>query len=157
MPPARRSRRRQVVDIVRNYLTKNPEILVEMTTELDKRQAAEQAEKQQKVISDNADAMFRSPLAFVAGNPDGDVSVVEFFDYNCGYCSGRCPTWSSWSTTTARCALVLKELPIFGEDLEAAAKAALAARQAGQIFRDASEAVHRARQGRQGEGAADRR
>src|SRR5262249_39574518 len=55
----------QIVDVVRDYLTKNPEILVEMTTELDKRQAAEQAAKQQKTISDNADAIFRSPLAFV--------------------------------------------------------------------------------------------
>src|SRR4029077_9111719 len=89
--PGQALQEKQVVDIVHNYLTKNPEILVEMTTELDKRQAADQVEKQQKLISDNANAIFRSPLAFVAGNPDGDVSVVEFFDYNCGYCKPALP------------------------------------------------------------------
>src|SRR4249920_2714352 len=78
--------RARVEGILRDYLTKNPEILVEMTTELDKRQAAEQAAQQQKAISDNADKLFRSPVAHVAGNPSGDVSIVEFFDYNCGYC-----------------------------------------------------------------------
>ena len=155
--PGQALQEKQVVDIVHNYLTKNPEILVEMTTELDKRQAADQAEKQQKTISDNADAMFRSPLAFVAGNPDGDVSVVEFFDYNCGYCRRALPDVVKLVDNDGKVRVVLKELPIFGEDSEAAAKAALAARQAGQIFRDASEAVHRARQGRQGEGAAYRR
>src|SRR6516225_3569477 len=54
---------RSIERITRDYLTKNPDILVEMTNELDKRQAAEQAEKQQKVIGDNAEAIFRSPLA----------------------------------------------------------------------------------------------
>src|SRR5919106_5590200 len=68
---------KSVVDIVHNYLTKNPEILVEMTTELDKRNQAEQAEQQEKVISENAEAIFRSPLAYSAGNPNGDVAVVE--------------------------------------------------------------------------------
>ena len=76
--------------IVRDYLLKNPEILVQMTTELEKRQAFEQqhqaARRQQKTIFENADAIFRSPVAHVAGNPNGDVSVVEFFDYKCGYC-----------------------------------------------------------------------
>src|SRR5262249_23474653 len=66
----------RVEQIMRDYLTKNPEILVEMTNELDKRQAAEQAAKQKKAIADNAEAIFRSPIAHVAGNPGGDVSIV---------------------------------------------------------------------------------
>ena len=82
---------KRVANVVRDYLIKNPEILVEMTTELDKRQASDQAEKQQKVIGDNAEAIFRSPLAHTAGNPNGDVSVVEFFDYNCGFCRRALP------------------------------------------------------------------
>ena len=77
---------KKIVAVVHDYLTKNPEILVEMTTELDKRQQAEQASQQEKVISDNADALFRSPMSYSAGNPNGDVTVVEFFDYNCGFC-----------------------------------------------------------------------
>jgi protein-disulfide isomerase len=125
---------KEIADVVHDYLTKNPEILVEMTTELDKRQAAEQAEKQQKVISENADAIFRSPLAFVAGNPDGDVSVVEFFDYNCGYCRRAMPDVVKLVDSDKKVRLVLKELPIFGDDSEAAAKAALAAHRQGKYF-----------------------
>ena len=132
--PGQALQEKQVVDIVHNYLTKNPEILVEMTTELDKRQAADQAEKQQKLISDNANAMFRSPLAFVAGNPDGDVSVVEFFDYNCGYCKRALPDVVKLVDNDSKVRVVLKELPIFGEDSEAAAKAALAAHKQGKYF-----------------------
>src|SRR4249919_2203146 len=45
----------------------------------------------EKKISDNADALFRSPHAYVAGNPNGDVSVVELFDYNCGFCRRALP------------------------------------------------------------------
>jgi protein-disulfide isomerase len=125
---------RRVVDIVRNYLTKNPEILVEMTNELDKRQAAEQAEKQQKVIGDNAEAIFRSPLAHVAGNPNGDVSVVEFFDYNCGFCKRALPDVVKLSQNDNKVRLVLKELPIFGEESEGAAKVALASAKQGKYF-----------------------
>ena len=132
--PGQALQEKQVVDIVHNYLTKNPEILVEMTTELDKRQAADQAEKQQKLISDNANAMFRSPLAFVAGNPDGDVSVVEFFDYNCGYCRRALTDVVKLTNDDGKVRLVLKELPIFGDDSEAAAKIALAADKQGKYF-----------------------
>jgi len=124
----------RVEGILRDYLTKNPEILVEMTTELDKRQAEEQATQQKKAISDNADAIFRSPVAHVAGNPSGDVSVVEFFDYNCGYCRRALPDVVKLVNGDGKIRLVLKELPIFGEDSEAAAKLALASDKQGKYF-----------------------
>ncbi|MGH6737296.1 MAG: DsbA family protein [Methyloceanibacter sp.] len=124
----------EVVDIVRNYLTENPEILVEMTTELDKRQQQEQAALQEKVISDSADALFRSPLAFAAGNPNGDVTVVEFFDYNCGYCKRAMPDVVKLIDNDGQVRFVFKELPIFGEESEDAAKGALAANKQGKYF-----------------------
>ena len=120
--------------ILRDYLTKNPEILVEMTTELDRRQLAEQAEVQNKAIGDNAEAIFRSPVSHVAGNPDGDVSVVEFFDYNCSYCRRALPEVVKLVNDDGKIRLVLKELPIFGEDSEAASKLALAADKQGKYF-----------------------
>jgi protein-disulfide isomerase len=123
-----------ITDVVHNYLTKNPEILVEMTNELDKRQQAEQAEQQQKVISENADAIFRSPLAHVAGNPNGDVTVVEFFDYNCGFCRRALPDVVKLIDNDDKVRVVFKELPIFGEESESAAKAALAAAKQGKYF-----------------------
>jgi len=125
---------KRIKKVVRDYLTKNPDILVEMTNELDKRQAAEQAEKQQKVIGDNAEAIFRSPLAHVAGNPNGDVSVVEFFDYNCGFCKRALPDVVKLAQNDNKVRLVLKELPIFGEESEGAAKVALASAKQGKYF-----------------------
>jgi protein-disulfide isomerase len=125
---------KQIVDVVRNYLTKHPEILVEMTNELDKRQQAHQEEQQQKVISDNAEAIFRSPLAYVAGNPNGDVSVVEFFDYNCGFCRRALPDLVKLVDSDDKVRIVFKELPIFGEESEGAARVALAAGKQGKYF-----------------------
>jgi protein-disulfide isomerase len=119
---------------VRDYLTKNPEVLVEMTNELDKRQAAEQEAQQKKAISENADAIFRSPVSHVVGNPNGDVSLVEFFDYNCGYCRKAMPDVVKLVNDDGKIRLVLKELPIFGEDSEAAAKLALASNKQGKYF-----------------------
>jgi protein-disulfide isomerase len=125
---------KRVIDIVHNYLTKNPEILVEMTTELDRRQQEEQAALQEKVISENADAIFRSPLAYSAGNPEGDVTVVEFFDYNCGFCRRALPDVVKLIDNDDKVRVVFKELPIFGDDSEDAAKAALAAGKQGKYF-----------------------
>lgn len=126
--------KRQVVEIVREYLTENPEILVEMTTELDKRQMEEQAALQEKAISDNADALFRSSKSFAAGNPDGDVTVVEFFDYNCGFCRRAMPDVVKLIDNDDNVKFVFKELPIFGEESEDAAKGALAAMKQDKYF-----------------------
>ena len=124
----------RVEEIVRDYLTKNPEILVAMTTELDKRQQDETAAKQRKTITENADALFRSPKSHTAGNPNGDVTVVEFFDYNCGFCRRALPDLMKLMESDGQVRVVLKELPIFGEDSEAAAKGALAANKQGKYF-----------------------
>jgi protein-disulfide isomerase len=89
---------------------------------------------QQKAISDNADAIFRSPLSHVAGNPNGDVSVVEFFDYNCGYCRMALPDVVKLVNDDGKVRLVLKELPIFGDDSVTTAKLALASNKQGKYF-----------------------
>jgi protein-disulfide isomerase len=125
---------KQVVEIVRSYLTENPEILVEMTTELDKRQQEEQDAQQAEAIGENADALFRSEHSFSAGNPNGDVTVVEFFDYNCGFCKRAMPDVVKLVENDDQVKLVLKELPIFGEESEDAAKGALAAHKQGKYF-----------------------
>jgi protein-disulfide isomerase len=109
-----------------------------MTTELDERQAAEHrdqaAQRQRKSILDNADALFRSPISPVAGNPSGDVSLVEFFDYNCGYCRRALPDVVKLVNEDGKIRLVLKELPIFGDDSLAAAKLALASNKQSKYF-----------------------
>src|SRR6188472_618332 len=120
--------------IIRDYLINKPEILVEMTNELDKRQAAEQSVQQQKAISQNANAIFRSPVSHAAGNPNGDVSVVEFFDYNCPYCRHALPDVLKLLNEDGKVRLVLKELPILSDDSVAAARVALAANKQGKYF-----------------------
>jgi protein-disulfide isomerase len=120
--------------IIRDYLINKPEILVEMTNELDRRQTADQSVQQQKGISQNADAIFRSPVSHVAGNPNGDVSVVEFFDYNCSYCRRSLPDVLKLISEDGKVRLVLKELPILSNDSVAAAKLALAANKQSKYF-----------------------
>jgi len=94
----------------------------------------EQSVQQQKAISKNADAIFRSPVTPVAGNPNGDVSVVEFFDYNCPYCRRALPDVLKLINQDGKVRLVLKELPILSDDSVAAAKLALAANKQGKYF-----------------------
>jgi len=80
------SQRSEVERIVREYLIAHPEVLQEAMNELDKRQTAVQAEKHKAAIKQYSDALFSSPRQVVLGNPNGNVTFVEFFDYNCGYC-----------------------------------------------------------------------
>ena len=94
----------------------------------------EQSVQQQKAISKNADAIFRSSVTPVAGNPNGDVSVVEFFDYNCPYCRRALPDVLKLINQDGKVRLVLKELPILSDDSVAAAKLALAANKQGKYF-----------------------
>jgi len=120
---------KQVIKVVHDYLVKNPEILVDMSTELDKRQKAAEAAAQEKAIAKDAKLLFHSPHGYVAGNPNGKVSVVEFFDYNCGFCRHALPTVVKLTKTDPDVRVVLKELPIFGKDSEDASRVALASLQ----------------------------
>ena len=81
---------------------------------------------QRDAIARNADEIFRSPTSFVAGNPDGDVSVVAFFDYNCPYCREGAPALAKLVAADGKVRLVLKELPVLGRDSEIVARIAQA-------------------------------
>jgi len=76
----------EIERIVRGYLIAHPEVLQEAMSELEKRQTAAESEKHKSAVKDNAQNLFSSPRQVVLGNPDGNVTFVEFFDYNCGYC-----------------------------------------------------------------------
>jgi len=80
------TQRGDIETIVRNYLIAHPEVLEEAMTELSKRQAAAESAKHEAGVATHADAIFNSPRNVTLGNKDGDVTFVEFFDYNCGYC-----------------------------------------------------------------------
>ena len=88
--------------------------------------------KQQQAIAAHAEEIFRSPTSFVAGNPQGDVSVVAFFDYNCPDCRRTAPDLARVIAQEPNIRVVLKELPVLGADSEAVARLALAAKAQGK-------------------------
>jgi protein-disulfide isomerase len=118
--------RQAIETIVRQYLLQNPEILVETSKELEKRQAALQAEDQKRIIVAKKARIFTAPSDFVLGNPTGDITVVEFFDYNCGWCKRAVDEVTKLVEADTNLRIVLKELPIFGDNSTFAAKAAMA-------------------------------
>jgi protein-disulfide isomerase len=122
------SQRGDIETIVRNYLLAHPEVLEEAMVELNKRQAAAEAEKHQASIASNADKIFNSPRGVVLGNKDGDVTFVEFFDYNCGYCKRAMTDMLDLMKTDPKLKVVLKEFPVLGEGSVEAARVAVAVR-----------------------------
>jgi protein-disulfide isomerase len=90
--------------------------------------------RQERGIAAHAEEIFRSPTSFVAGNPEGDVSVVAFLDYNCPYCRQGAPDLAKLIEGDPKVRLVLKELPVLGKDSEDVARIALAAVPQGKYF-----------------------
>lgn len=117
----------QIESIVRDYLLKNPELLQDVMNELEKKQGQLQAEKAKSAVSQNASLIFNSPRHIVLGNPNGNVTMVEFFDYNCGYCK-RAMTDMLDLLKDPNLKVVLKEFPVLGPGSVEAAQVATAAR-----------------------------
>ena len=120
------AQRDEIGKIVREYLLKNPEVLVEVSTELEKRRKVQEAGKQAALLTTEKKSIFRSPNDFVLGNPEGDITVVEYFDYNCGWCKRALDEVVKLTKADKNVRVVMKEFPIFGEHSTFAAKAALA-------------------------------
>lgn len=119
--------RKSIEKIVKDYLLENPEILYEIQAAFEMKMQKEQAEKTKAAIAGNAKEIYRHPNAPVAGNPDGDITVVEFFDYNCGYCKRGFTGLAQLIKSDPKVRVVFKEYPILSEDSEKAARVALAA------------------------------
>jgi protein-disulfide isomerase len=120
--------RGEIESIVRNYLIAHPEVLEEAMAELNKRQAAAEAEKHEASVATNAETIFNSPRGVVLGNKDGDVTFVEFFDYNCGYCKRAMTDMLDLLKSDPKLKVVLKEFPVLSEGSVEAAKVAVAVR-----------------------------
>ncbi len=118
--------------IVRDYLLEEPEILIEAQNVLRERHAQAMAERDRNAIRNNFAALFADAEAPVAGNPDGPVAVVEFFDYRCGHCRRVTPVLQTLLAENDDVRLIYKELPILGPESVNAAVAALAAREQGR-------------------------
>lgn len=116
----------KIEKIVRDYLIRNPEVLLEAMQSLKEKQQLEQDRVAQAGIRANRDALFQDPNSFVVGNPNGNFTVVEFFDYRCGYCKQARPAVAEMLKRDPNLRLVLKEFPILGPDSLTASRAAVA-------------------------------
>ncbi len=113
--------------IVREYLLENPEVMIEVFDRLEVQQAAVEKQAAQAAIVANADGLFNDDYSYVYGNPEGDVTIVEFFDYKCGYCKRAVKDILEAVDQDGNVRLVYKEFPILSEQSELAARAAMAA------------------------------
>lgn len=128
--------REDIEQIVREYLMREPEVIYEAIQEFQRRQEAEETARQLEMLTSRADELFEDPRDPVT-NPDGDVVVVEFFDYRCGYCRSMTDGLEQLLANDTGLRFVFKEYPILGEDSMRAAQAALAA-----ALQDGYEPMH---------------
>ena len=117
---------------VRDYLIENPQILVESLQRMQERQRSAQLDEIGQIIAARSDEILNNPASPVGGNPQGDVSLVEFFDYNCPYCRRIAPILGEIEDSDPKLRVVYKEWPILGPNSEFAARAALASRSQGK-------------------------
>lgn len=118
--------RAAIVEIMREYLLDNPEIIREMITELERRETAEQDARRTQTLSEAQDALYGGD-DIVMGNPDGDVTLVEFFDYNCGFCARALDDVEAMIGLDPDLRVVLKDFPVLGQGSIDAARIGLAA------------------------------
>jgi protein-disulfide isomerase len=114
--------------LVKDYLLKNPEVIQEALVELDKRQKDAEKAAQKKAVGEFAESLRGSTRNIVLGNPDGDVTLVEFFDYNCGYCKKALSDIRELLKSDPKLRLVIKDFPVLGPDSVEASLVALAAK-----------------------------
>ena len=136
------SRPELVERLLRDAIAKNPQILRGAIVDLLKQRAGERSAQQQPTqqqpaaahpnrsaeIASNAEALLRSPRQVTLGNPNGDVTIVEFFDYNCGYCKRAAADLDALLTSDGKLRVVLKELPVLGPGSTEAAQVGAALR-----------------------------
>jgi len=125
---------------VRAYLFDNPEVIMQAVEILQNREAEAQVQADIDLVSQNADALFDDGYSWVGGNPEGDIVLVEFLDYRCGYCKRAHSEVAELIESDGNIKLIVKELPILGESSVLASRFAVSVKQvAGD---DSYKAVH---------------
>ena len=121
-----------IEQIVKDYLLAHPEVIVESLNAFQRKQEAAEAEAQRGALVSRQDELFKNPSSPVLGNPKGDVTLVEFFDYQCGYCKSVHADVRRLIDSDTKVRLVYKEFPILGPASITASRAALAAQRQGK-------------------------
>jgi protein-disulfide isomerase len=128
------TQRQEMGAIIKDYLLNHPELLREMAQTLEQKQKQAEDEQRKSELAEYADQIFRDKSDFVAGNPKGNVTIVEFFDYNCPWCKKAFPDMMALIDVDPELKLVLKEFPILGPESEYASQAAIAAGKQGKYL-----------------------
>jgi protein-disulfide isomerase len=131
--------RKAIEAIIRDYLTKNPDVLIDALQAAEDKMKGDAKDKAAQALSTRRREIFEDPDTPFAGNPNGDVSLVEFFDYRCPYCKQVEPSLEALIGEDRQLRIVYKEFPVLGPESMTASKAALAARKQGKY-----DALHRA-------------
>lgn len=147
------AQKQELGPLIREYLLSNPEVVRDAMEALERKQADAENTQRKSALSANAKDIFHSDGDLVVGNPQGSVTMVEFFDYNCPYCKRSMPDVVKMTEIDADLRVVMKEFPILGPGSIYAARAALASHKQGKYWE-----YHRAmmaHEGRIDEAAAD--
>lgn len=122
----------RIKELVYEAIRENPGIVMEAVEILQQQEAEQQANAAAEVLSTQRDLLENDPNAPVIGNPEGDVTMVEFFDYNCPYCKRAANEVKALMAEDSNIRVVYREWPILGEGSVFAARAALASRNQGK-------------------------
>ena len=121
--------KKAVEQIVREYLLTNPEVIQDAIVELERRQQEAQKTAQKSALESERKALLHSPRGNIVGNPSGDVTLVEFFDYNCGYCKRALSDIRALMKADPKLRVVLKDFPVLGPESIEASRVSLAVKQ----------------------------
>ena len=130
--------------VIERYIRTHPEVIMESLQAMKAKREAELRERQKKALAERQNELLHDPMSPVSGNLKGAITVVEFFDYRCGYCKKAASAVTALQKEDPRVRVVYKDFPILGEPSELAAKAALASQAQGkhQVFHEALFASH---------------
>lgn len=121
-------------EAIRSYILEHPEVIIEALEKYKEREAARREEATATALIARKDDLYNHPMTPITGDPNGDVTVVEFFDYQCGYCKRTMQTVLDLQKEDPKIRIVWKELPILGPVSEFAARAAMAAAKQGKYL-----------------------
>ncbi|MDC0657023.1 DsbA family protein [Leisingera sp. SS27] len=128
---------------VRSYILANPELILEAVDLLEQRQQQAEAVRDDALVADNLEELVNDGYSWVGGNPEGDITLVEFMDYRCGYCRRAAPEVAKLLKSDGNIRLVIKEFPILGDASVLSARFAVATKQVAgdDAYKDVHDAL----------------
>ena len=131
-------------EAVRDYIMQNPEVLIESLNAMEAQRLANEAQNDKQLVAANSAEIFEDGHSWIGGNPDGDLTIVEFIDYRCGYCRRVAPEVDEVVTKDGNIKLILKEFPILGQESDLASRYAIAVKQlaGGEAYKAAHDKLY---------------